>query len=360
MIGSAGGADRSTVGLVGAERQSGAVARPAGDHRPAAGLQPGRNRAGPRPDPDRDRAGAKGSRTRSARGCCRCCSIAKAIPTRRPPSATKAAVKASRRDDIVGFQQRWLRPDNLEIFVVSNLPLAEVQPLLEQRFGTWQAPAVAKGVKKFIAPPARPTAERIVLVDRPGSPQSIILAGQVTPIDPRSEIVAISGANDILGGNFLSRINMDLRETKGWSYGVQGSAQLSDEAGTVHRQRAGSGRPHRRIRSRRCRRTSERSSGTKGVTEEELRADHRQSRRPIAGPVRDRRRGPRRDANQCALRPARQLLRAARRQVSRANHGNVERRAARCARSQRLRLGRRRRCRQGRSRSSTSCACRSR
>jgi zinc protease len=149
------------------------------------------------------------------------------------PYATTAignaeAVKGFTRDDIVGFEQHWLRPDNLDIFVVSNLPLAEVQPLLEQRFGTWAAPTVAKGVKSFTAPPSRPAAERIVLVDRPGSPQSIILGGQVTPIDPRGEIVAITGANDILGGNFLSRINMDLRETKGWSYGVRGSAQLTE------------------------------------------------------------------------------------------------------------------------------------
>ncbi len=148
------------------------------------------------------------------------------------PYATTAsgraeAVKAFTRDDIVGFAQRWLRPDNLEIFVVSSEPLATVQPLLEQRFGSWAAPTVAKGVKNFVAPPARPSSERIVLVDRPGSPQSVILAGQVTPIDPRGEFAAITGANDILGGNFLSRINMDLRETKGWSYGVRGTAQLT-------------------------------------------------------------------------------------------------------------------------------------
>jgi len=148
------------------------------------------------------------------------------------PYATTAsgrpeAVKRFTRDDIVGFTQRWLRPDNLEIFVVSNVPLAEIQPLLEQRFGNWAPPPVPKGVKTFIAPPARPTAERIVLVDRPGSPQSVILAGQVTPIDPRGDIVPIAGANDILGGSFLSRINMDLRETKGWSYGVSGTAQLN-------------------------------------------------------------------------------------------------------------------------------------
>jgi predicted Zn-dependent peptidase len=143
-------------------------------------------------------------------------------------SGSPVAVKAFTRDDLVGFQQRWLRPDNLEIFVVSNLPLAEVQQQLEQRFGTWTAPAgIARGEKMFGTAPERPKAERIVLIDRPGSPQSYILAGQVTPIDPRGEMAAITGANDVLGGQFLSRINMDLRETKGWSYGVRGTAQLN-------------------------------------------------------------------------------------------------------------------------------------
>ena len=139
-----------------------------------------------------------------------------------------AAVTRFTRDDLVGFQQRWLRPDNLEIFIVSDRPLAEVQPLLEQRFGQWARPPVPKGVKSFAAPPARPVKQRIVLIDRPGSPQSVIYGGQITPVDPRSDVTGISSANDILGGNFLSRINMDLREKRGWSYGVRGSVALNE------------------------------------------------------------------------------------------------------------------------------------
>ncbi|QIK78842.1 insulinase family protein [Sphingomonas piscis] len=142
-------------------------------------------------------------------------------------SGSPDAVKAASRDDLIAFQQRWLRPDNLEVFVVSSLPLAEVQQQLEQRFGAWAAPAVPKGVKAFDARPARPTAERIILVDRPGSPQSVILAGQVTPVDPRGDITGIASANDVLGGSFLSRLNTNLRETKGWSYGVSGTPLLN-------------------------------------------------------------------------------------------------------------------------------------
>ena len=141
-----------------------------------------------------------------------------------------AAVKGFTRDDLVRFQQTWLRPDTMQVFVVSDRPLAEIMPQLDARFGNWAAPATAKGTKAFSAAPARPTAPRIVLIDRPGSPQSVIYGGQLTPVDPRSDIVPITSANDILGGNFLSRINMDLRETKGWSYGVRGTVQLNQNA----------------------------------------------------------------------------------------------------------------------------------
>jgi predicted Zn-dependent peptidase len=144
-------------------------------------------------------------------------------------SGDPAALKTFTRAHLESFRQHWLRPDNLQIFVVSNLPLAEVQQQLEQRFGNWTPPSAPKGVKSFPDAPARPTTEKIVLVDRPGSPQSVIMAGQVTPIDPRGEYAAIGTANDVLGGTFLSRINMDLRESKGWSYGVRANPQLNEK-----------------------------------------------------------------------------------------------------------------------------------
>jgi predicted Zn-dependent peptidase len=143
-----------------------------------------------------------------------------------PPGGDPKAIAQIGRADLVAFEQRWLRPDNVKIFVVSDRPLAEVRPLLEARFGKWAPPAVAKGAKAFSAPPPRPASPRILLINRPGAPQSSIVGGQLLPLDPRGDIIPFDAANDALGGDFLSRLNMDLREDKGWSYGVNGAEQL--------------------------------------------------------------------------------------------------------------------------------------
>jgi zinc protease len=131
------------------------------------------------------------------------------------------AVQAVTRAELAAFHDAWLRPEKATIFVVSDRPLAELMPLLDASFGNWQAPAAAAGVKNFAAttPSVR---QRIILIDRPQSPQSVILGGQLLPYKGSDPIEPLSVANDVLGGTFLSRLNMDLRESKGWSYGVSG------------------------------------------------------------------------------------------------------------------------------------------
>ncbi|MGN6589261.1 MAG: M16 family metallopeptidase [Sphingomicrobium sp.] len=140
------------------------------------------------------------------------------------------AVKGFTRAQLLGFKDRWLRPDNAELFVVSDLSLAELKPQLEAAFATWRDPSTPKGVKSFGAPIAKPTAPRIVLINRPGSPQSVIYGGEVTPIDPKSEITAFDAGATVLGGSTASRINQDLREQKSWSYGAYGVPQLMENA----------------------------------------------------------------------------------------------------------------------------------
>ncbi|MBV8685661.1 MAG: insulinase family protein [Alphaproteobacteria bacterium] len=140
------------------------------------------------------------------------------------------AVAAVGRSDLVAFHDAWLRPDTARIFVVSDRPLAELTPLLERAFGTWAAPATPKGTKNLNASTAAPQS-KIYLIDRPQSPQSVIMGGMLLPYTGGQPIEPLIVSNDVLGGSFLSRLNMDLRETKGWSYGVNG--RVNRLVGTV-------------------------------------------------------------------------------------------------------------------------------
>ncbi|MEY4270304.1 MAG: hypothetical protein RLZZ58_1520 [Pseudomonadota bacterium] len=126
------------------------------------------------------------------------------------------------RDDLAAFHAQWIRPENARIFVVGDTSLKEVTKLLDKSFGKWKAPATPRLTKDFSAAIPAQTL-RILLVDRPKAPQSVILAGRVLDAKGRDSLETLRAANEIFGGNFLSRINMNLRETKGWSYGVRSS-----------------------------------------------------------------------------------------------------------------------------------------
>ena len=93
--------------------------------------------------------------------------------------------------------------------------------MLEKAFGTWTAPSACAPARSRSVRRCPKAKTRIVLVDRPKSPQSVILAGEILDAKGRDDLVTLQAANEIYGGNFLSRINMNLRETKGWSYGVR-------------------------------------------------------------------------------------------------------------------------------------------
>lgn len=135
-------------------------------------------------------------------------------------SGDPAVVKRLTRDDLSAFHRRWLRPDTARIIVVGDTSLAAVLPLLEKSFGDWPSDRSARPVKDFSAaiPVPQP---KIYLIDRPNSPQSQVLAGEVLGVTGKDDLVTLRAANEVLGGSFLSRINMDLRETKGWAYGVR-------------------------------------------------------------------------------------------------------------------------------------------
>ncbi|RVT92746.1 M16 family metallopeptidase [Sphingomonas crocodyli] len=138
-----------------------------------------------------------------------------------------AVVKTLTPADLRAFHDAWLRPDKGTAFVVSDLPLDRVVTALNAGLGDWKGQGPA-GSKADTAPVPAPK-PRILLVDRPGSPQTLILGGQVIAAKGTDEISTLLAANDVLGGDFLSRLNSDLRETKGWAYGVSSIVNRVDE-----------------------------------------------------------------------------------------------------------------------------------
>ena len=143
-------------------------------------------------------------------------------------NGTKQAVSTISRDDLQAFHERWMHPAKATIFAAGNIGKQELVDKLELRFGRWKGEGKAAPAKNFDA--AIPEAEgRIIAIHRPNSPQSIILAGQVLPYKGSDDLLTLDAANEILGGNFLSRINMDLRETKGWSYGTRNTVLRGED-----------------------------------------------------------------------------------------------------------------------------------
>ncbi|MGE5176786.1 MAG: M16 family metallopeptidase [Hyphomicrobiales bacterium] len=129
---------------------------------------------------------------------------------------TEASLKQISRDDLRSFYQKYYSPKNAALVLVGDMTEADAKKLATDAFGSWQ------GAETSVAPPplGATTGSRLVLVDKPGAKQSAVLAGQmgVARSDPDYEKLDVM--NTVLGGLFSSRINMNLREDKGYSYGA--------------------------------------------------------------------------------------------------------------------------------------------
>ena len=132
-------------------------------------------------------------------------------------SGYEATVAKLTPADLQRFHDLWFRPNNATLVVVGDTTLAEMQPKLEKLFGGWQPGEVPHKTLAEVPLPAKP---RVYLVDRPGSEQSIIFAGNVAPPYGSPDNIPIQVMNTVLGGDFTSRINMNLREDKHWAYGA--------------------------------------------------------------------------------------------------------------------------------------------
>ena len=163
-------------------------------------------------------------------------------------AGTTAAIETVTPQALAIEHRRWLRPDTAAFTVVGDV-------------NDGAAAAPARGCVRELAlrplgaadqgsvrrDPRAPKT-RLVVIDRPNSPQSVIYAGRVLPVTGATkDLESLDLANEVLGDGFLSRLNMIIREDKGWSYGVRQPCVRSRRAATVHDRGARSGGSHGRF-----------------------------------------------------------------------------------------------------------------
>jgi predicted Zn-dependent peptidase len=140
-----------------------------------------------------------------------------------PGHGTAASLGAVTVDDVRGFHARMFQPEGATLVVAANRPVADMLSEAEAAFGGWHAdpslPPLDRGRGRLAAP--RVPAVRLGVVQRQGAAQSELRIGHVAASRATPDYHALVLLNTVLGGQFVSRLNMNLREDKGYTYGVR-------------------------------------------------------------------------------------------------------------------------------------------
>jgi zinc protease len=137
---------------------------------------------------------------------------------------TEAGVGKLTRDAVEKFHETWYRPENTTLLIVGDTTLTEMRPQLEKAFAPWKRGSTPK---KKIPSVTAPEQAEVYLVDKPGAVQSFIQVGAIAPPRNNPQEIPLGVWNDILGGTFGGRVNMNLREDKHWSYGARTGFQFA-------------------------------------------------------------------------------------------------------------------------------------
>jgi zinc protease len=133
-----------------------------------------------------------------------------------PDSGTTESIKGMSREDLLHFWQQNYYPDDAALIVTGNISLAALKPLLEKQFGAWKQGKAAVATTGS----AEATDAKLILVDRPGAPQTTLWCFSLGTARATPDYAPIEVMNTDLGGLFSSRINMNLREAHGYTYGA--------------------------------------------------------------------------------------------------------------------------------------------
>jgi predicted Zn-dependent peptidase len=141
-------------------------------------------------------------------------------PYGRPAVGTVASVEGIVRDDLLKMYDQVYRPNNAVLIAVGDLTEQDLMAQLERVFGGWKPKPVPPAATTA---PARPSSKplTIYLVDKPGAAQSEIRVGHAGASRTNPDYYALQVLNTMLGGQFTSRVNLNLRERHGFTYGAR-------------------------------------------------------------------------------------------------------------------------------------------
>jgi len=143
-------------------------------------------------------------------------------PYGRPDVGTPESVQSITRDDTVAFYKQIMVPGNAALVVVGDVQPDTIAAALEARLRGW-APGPVPQPPSLLPTPAPPKGRPLYLIDKPSAAQSVLTVGKIGAARKSPDFHALTVMNAILGGQFASRINLNLREDKGYSYGAQSS-----------------------------------------------------------------------------------------------------------------------------------------
>ncbi|HEV2880258.1 MAG TPA: pitrilysin family protein [Pyrinomonadaceae bacterium] len=150
-------------------------------------------------------------------------------PYGRPLFGNEASLTAIAEADVRRFYETYYRPNNAALIVAGDVTAATLLPKLERAFAAWK-PGQVPSTDVSMMPPPRERAG-IYLVDKPGAAQSVIQIGQVGVARSTPDYFPLLVLNSMLGGQFVSRINLNLREDKGYTYGARSGFDYRRGAG---------------------------------------------------------------------------------------------------------------------------------
>jgi len=142
---------------------------------------------------------------------------------------TEAGIAALTPEQLRRHHDLWFQPTGATLIVVGDTTLETILPKLEARLGRWRASATPP--VKTIPHVALVSTPTVYLIDKPGALQSVISAAEIAPSRRDPDELAIQAAMTTLGGSFSSRLNLNLRENKHWSYSAGSSVAPAREAG---------------------------------------------------------------------------------------------------------------------------------